>query len=81
MFSSETAHFGRPLRPLPSMHISLRLNLANHFSTVISLVQSPNNVYQAKPWLQQYFFSPKSNASLTHDFFFLSIFSQYLFIR
>jgi hypothetical protein len=70
MFSSATAFFERPLRALSSILISPRLNLAKHFSTVDFVVQSPNNVYQAKPWLQQYFFSPKSNASLTHEILF-----------
>jgi hypothetical protein len=41
---------------------------------LILLVQSPNNVYQSKPWLQQYFFSPKSNASLTHEILFYPLF-------
>jgi hypothetical protein len=43
MFSSKTAFFGRPLRASPSMHISPRFNLANHFSTAD--FAGPNNVY------------------------------------
>jgi hypothetical protein len=37
---------------------------------LISQEQSLNNVYQAKSWLRQWFFSPKINALLAHEYLF-----------
>lgn len=45
----------------PELSSSLFLKLDNHISTVY--FPSPNNVYQIKHWLQQYFYRKKNNAS------------------